>query len=140
MLPARVNPHDKTEGVLMDSEHAIVHDPVFAAEDDGRLRSRQVRLGQRLAAAVGLRPPLSGAYVMDHVEAHAAAIMRQPGAPRVATLVVNQTPCDDPTRPLVCDRVLPKILPAGARLTVYVTDGNQTWEHRTYTGTAKGIA
>jgi hypothetical protein len=78
--------------------------------------------------------------VMDHVEAQAAAIPRRPGAPAEAMVVLNQAPCDDGVKPLVCERVLPKILPDGARLAVFVTDGQQTRPHRVYVGTGEGIA
>jgi hypothetical protein len=77
---------------------------------------------------------------MDHVEAQAAAILRRPDSPKEATLVLNQQPCDDPRRPLMCEKILPKILPAGSRLTVFLTDGQRTWPHKVYVGTGEGIA
>ncbi|MEO3926066.1 DddA-like double-stranded DNA deaminase toxin [Micromonosporaceae bacterium B7E4] len=139
MLSIRSEPHDKTEGVLL-SGGEVVHDGEFAAEADGRLRSRQIRAGNRPAAGVGLKPPVGQATVMDHVEAHAAAVMRRPSSPKEASLVINQAPCDDPVKPLVCEKVLPKILPPGARLTVFLTDGRRIWQHKVYTGTGEGIA
>ncbi|BCJ65719.1 DddA-like double-stranded DNA deaminase toxin [Polymorphospora rubra] len=138
LLSRRTGPHDKTEAVLL-AGYTVVHDPVFAAEPDGRLRSRQIRDGNLPAAGVGLRPPLAQAVVMDHAEAQAGAVLRRPGAPTDATLVINNAPCDDPNLPLVCEKILAEILPAGSRLTVYLTDSDRTWLHRVYTGTGEGI-
>jgi hypothetical protein len=139
-LPLRTDAHDKTEAFLLDSDNRVLHDAEFAADADGRLRSRQIRAGRRPAAGVGLKPPVAQATVMDHVEAHAAAIMRRPGGPTEATLILNQAPCDDPVKPLVCERVLPKILPEGARLTVFVSEDEQVRLHKVYVGTGEGIA
>ncbi|WP_328418548.1 hypothetical protein OG470_32850 [Micromonospora sp. NBC_00389] len=50
---------------------------------------------------------------MEHAEAQAAAGLRRPGSPSEATLVLNHTPCDDPVRPLVCEKILATILPKG---------------------------
>jgi hypothetical protein len=138
LLAHRDGPHDKTEAVLL-TDGRVVHDPDFAAEPDGRLRSRQIRVGRLPAAGVGLRPPLAQAIVMDHAEAQAAAVLRRPGAPQEAMLVLNNAPCDDPVRPLVCEKVLAKIIPTGTRLTVFLTDGDRTWLHKLYVGTAEGI-
>jgi hypothetical protein len=138
-LPRRVNPYDKTEGFLLIGADAYL-DPQFAAEPDGRLRSRQIRAGQYPAAGVGLKPPYGQATAMDHVEAQAAAIMRRPSGQREATLVLNQRPCNDAVKPLMCEKILSKILPAGSRLTVYLTDGDRTWQHGVYVGTGEGAA
>jgi len=53
--------------------------------------------------------------IKDHVEAHAAAIMRQRGATN-ATLYINNTPCGGK---LGCNNMLPHMLPENARLDVY---------------------
>lgn len=74
MLPIRSDPHDKTEGILL-SGGEVVHDGEFAAEADGRLRSRQIRAGNRPAAGAGLKPPIGQATVMDHVEARGSSLM-----------------------------------------------------------------
>ena len=77
--------------------------------------------------------------VLEHVEGHVAAIMRHPGAPRHAVLVISESPCE--RRPFGCDRVLPALLPQGATLTVYVGDEDgsaRLW--KTYTGTGRGVA
>jgi hypothetical protein len=68
--------------------------------------------------------------VRTHVEAHAAAIMRQRGL-KEATLYINNTPC--PGR-LGCDNMLPHMLPEGTTLHVRVKVGNGQWDSRTYYG------
>jgi hypothetical protein len=118
----------------------VVRDAQFAAEPDGRLRSRQIWVGRRLAAGLDLIRPTSLATIMDHVEPQAAAIMRRPGAPKHAALVLNQQPCDAPRRPLMCEKLLPHILPAGSTLAVYLSDGTSTRFYKTYTGTGRDIA
>lgn len=55
-----------------------------------------------------------------HVEAQAAAYMRMTDR-RDGSLYVNQKPCT--RRPHGCDRMLPHMLPTGARLTVFGPDG-----------------
>ncbi|MFF0150175.1 DddA-like double-stranded DNA deaminase toxin [Micromonospora sp. NPDC005203] len=137
-LARRTSAHDKTEAVLL-ADSAVIHDPDFSAEPDGRLRSRQLRVGRLPAAGVGLKPPLAQATVMDHAEAQAAAVLRRRGSPEEAVLVLNHTPCDDPIRPLVCEKILATILPEGTRLTVFLTDGDRTWLHKLYIGTGEGI-
>lgn len=49
-----------------------------------------------------------------HVEAHAAAVMRQQGL-QEATLYINRVPCPGKTG---CEAMLPRMLPEGARLRV----------------------
>ncbi|NJO84018.1 MAG: hypothetical protein HC828_15350 [Blastochloris sp.] len=68
--------------------------------------------------------------VRTHVEAHAAAIMRQRGL-KEATLYINNTPC---LGRLGCDNMLPHMLPEGATLHVRVKASNGQWESRTYYG------
>jgi hypothetical protein len=64
--------------------------------------------------------------MQDHVEGHAAALMREHGI-RAASLYLNKDPC--PGR-LGCDRMLPYMLPPGSQLAVYSPDGTP----RLYTG------
>ncbi|MGC5311445.1 DddA-like double-stranded DNA deaminase toxin [Micromonospora zamorensis] len=116
-----------------------MRDPDFSVEPEGRLRSRQIRVGRLPAAGVGLKPPLAQAIVMHHAEAQAAAMLRRPGSPAEATLVLNHTPCNDPIRPLVCEKILATILPHGTRLTVFLTDGDRTWLRKLYLGTGDGV-
>ena len=60
--------------------------------------------------------------IKSHVEAHAAVLMRREGL-TWATLFINRVPCptDDPRSP-GCFDMLPRILPAGARLRVIKPD------------------
>ena len=108
-LPRRTGLRDKTEGFLL-ADDVVVHDRDVSAEPDGRLRSRHLRTGNLPLAGAGLLLPTARAFSMDHVEAHAAAVLRRPGAPRSAVLVVNQAPCDSQTRPLVCEKILGDML------------------------------
>lgn len=71
--------------------------------------------GGRLPREQGFVP-----FNYHHVEAQAAAYMRMTGR-RDASLYVNQKPCA--RRPHGCDRMLPQMLPTGARLTVFGPDG-----------------
>jgi hypothetical protein len=139
MLPGRSADDAPTEGFLVVGTE-VVHDDVFSAEPDGRIRSRRIRAGSRPAAGTGLRRKAAGAVVMDHVEAQAAAVLRRPGAAREANLVINNPPCDKAGRPLVCEKLLPHILPAGSRLNVYLSDGTSTRFYKTYEGTGEEIA
>ena len=71
--------------------------------------------------------------VRTHVEAQAAALMRDGGIQN-ATLYVNNTPCPGI---MGCDQMLPHMLPEDAELTVYFKDqlhGINDWVVRSYTG------
>jgi RHS repeat-associated protein len=57
--------------------------------------------------------------IKSHVEAHAAATMRQQGA-KQGTLYINKTPCPGPTG---CGQMLPRMLPGGAKLRVVAPNG-----------------
>ena len=57
--------------------------------------------------------------IKAHVEAHAAAIMRN-GGPQEGTLFINRVPCPGPTG---CASMLPRMLPQGAQLRVLGPDG-----------------
>jgi RHS repeat-associated protein len=57
--------------------------------------------------------------IKSHVEAHAAAIMRQQGLTE-ATLYINRVPCPGKTG---CDAMLPRMLPERARLRIVGPDG-----------------
>jgi len=79
----------------------------------------------------------------QHAESKVAARMRREDL-REAELVIDNTVCGSNPHDLDyawgCDRILPAILPAGSRLTVWVTrDGGQTWWKRTYIGTGERI-
>jgi hypothetical protein len=119
-LPVRLRDDAPTHGVLTTTDGAM---------------EWEVRSGQRGPAtgAPGLRPPFDK-YVsaLDHAESHAAAIIRKRRLTE-ATLYLNNPPCDTP---LGCDRVLPYILRAGAKLTVYGPGGYR----KVYHGNGKGLA
>lgn len=60
----------------------------------------------------------------EHAEGHAAAIMRRPGAPKEATLYLNNKPCGfDGERRRGCHQTLEYQLPVGSKLTVYWPGG-----------------
>ncbi|WP_442932384.1 DddA-like double-stranded DNA deaminase toxin [Micromonospora sp. NBC_01699] len=69
-----------------------------------------------------------------------AALLRKPGAPREAILVVNKPSCVSRGEYIGCDEAPPGMLPPGSRLTVYVSDGTTTKPLKVYTGTGEGIA
>ncbi len=73
-----------------------------------------------------------------HVEGHAAGIMRERPEYRDMHLVVTQLPCEGE---LGCDAMLPALLPAGSRLTVWVreAEGAEPKKWRTYPGTGEGV-
>jgi RHS repeat-associated protein len=70
--------------------------------------------------------------IRDHVEAHAAARMRQTGA-NTAELWINNPngPCQGP---MGCDSNLPHMLSENASLTVHWPDGMGGWNSKTYVG------
>ncbi len=81
----------------------------------------------------------------QHVESKVAAIIRREGT-NEAELVINNIPCGNTrevsaaANPYSCERILPAILPAGTRLTVWVTpDSGRTWLRGTYHGTGERI-
>lgn len=56
-----------------------------------------------------------------------------------AVVLTNNPPCE--YQPYGCERILPQLLPAGSRLTVYVSDDDGQVRHwRTYSGNGKAIA
>lgn len=79
------------------------------------MRRFKERHGGRLPDELGYVP-----FNYHHVEAQTAAYMRMTGR-QTATLYVNKRPCR--TEPDGCALVLPKLLPPGARLTVFGPDG-----------------
>ncbi|GAB2941031.1 hypothetical protein GCM10027280_31850 [Micromonospora polyrhachis] len=102
--------------------------------------------GRDRSIAADLRyDPLRGPPVTfyQHVESKVAAQMRHDDI-ATADLVVDNTVCGsnqhDQDHEWSCEKILPAILPAGARLTVWVTrDGGQSWWQATYTGTGERI-
>jgi len=89
--------------------------------------------------------PLRGPPVTfyQHVESKVAARMRREGIAE-GDLALDNTVCGsnerDRDQVWSCERILPSILPAGARLTVWVTrDGGRTWWVAEYLGTGERI-
>ncbi|WP_231933490.1 DddA-like double-stranded DNA deaminase toxin [Micromonospora coxensis] len=90
-------------------------------------------------AAADLKPAYKLiATTTDHLEAKLAARMRRDRATH-ATVVTNNPPCD--YTPYGCEKILSRLLPAGAQLAVYVRDADGQVRHwRTCTGNGKAIA
>jgi Double-stranded DNA deaminase toxin A len=128
-------PADRTQGFLWDANGKQLTNPSLTVGEDQRLRSGRVP-----AARAGLRSEWFPAREFhDHAEAHAAAILRHPGAPQEANLVLNNTPCRSRGIYKGCNDMLPGMLPANKRLHVYLTDGEHTWWYATYDGTGEGV-
>lgn len=134
-LPYRRNGKGPTHGSLADPGGAPLAGPSPPA--GGLLRS-----GAMPGARDGLRTdwhPLAQ-VTTEHVEAHAAALLRRPGAPRHAVLIINNPTCTSRGQYVGCDELLPGMLPNSTRLTVYLSDGRTATLAATYTGTGEGIA
>jgi Double-stranded DNA deaminase toxin A len=124
-LPVRQRDEDPTDGVLTTVAGKKISAIASGWTGPGRGGPRLRRPWKNMMTAT------------DHVEGHAAAIMRDDseGPPiREAVLYVNNPPC--PNIPWGCDRVLSDLLPVGSRLTVYGPDGFV----KVYEGNGKGLA
>jgi hypothetical protein len=119
-LPVRQKDTDPTDGILTTPDGAEIS-PVASGKTGPGQGGPGLRGRWRYEVAA-----------VDHTEGHAAAIMRTRGI-MDATLYVNNPPCDYPRG---CDRLLPDLLRAGARLTVYASglDGPKV-----YIGTGRGV-
>ncbi len=104
---------------------------------DGKLRSGKVP-----SARDGLRADWypHAQVIREDVGGHAAAMLRQPGSPQEAALVINKPTCVSNGNFVGCDEVLAGMLPPGKRLAIYVPDGQRTWLHKVYAGTGEGTA
>ena len=125
----------KTVGILTTPEGEAIDEPIWSGVQGPARGAPGLKTTDRRM------PWHQMVTALHHVEGHAAAIMRRPGGPTHAVLVLSEQPCDD--IPWGCDRILPAILPAGSRLDVYVldTDGSvRQWKESGYTGTGEGIA
>ena len=102
-LPTRTRTRDKTHGLLvLDDEPPI---PVVSGQNGP-------------AATIPRGSRGFDAITQTHVEGHVAALMVNHGWTR-ATLYINNVPCPS------CDRLLPRMLPPGARLNVIGPNGFQ---------------
>jgi len=111
-LPDRPNDSGPTSGILTKSDgRGLIH-VVSGTKGPGADATDLKGLNAQLDVA------------REHAEGHAAAIMRRAGAPREATLYLNNKPCglDDGKR-LGCHNTLEYQLPPGAKLTVYWPGG-----------------
>lgn len=125
-------PHSKTVGLLLDGEGNPLSNEIWSGEDGpGRGAPRLRRDGPKPWA--GMTP------AKEHVEGHAAAILRQDDAPSGAVLVLTKKPC--PGR-YGCRQLLPDLLPRGTTLRVYVVAEDGTVElfgKRPYRGNGLGV-
>jgi hypothetical protein len=98
-----------------------------------------MKSGRDPAAAADLKPAYKLiATTTDHLEAKLAARMRREQVTQ-AVVLINNPPCD--YEPYGCEKILSRLLPIGAQLTVYVRDDDgQVRLWRTYTGNGKAIA
>jgi hypothetical protein len=99
----------------------------------GVFNGERISSNEDQATVADLQPLPGGGWpraIISHVESHAAARMRRQGL-REGTVVLNNLTCGnrgfDEDWPMTCERYLPSLLPAGARLTVWATtDGGAT--------------
>lgn len=136
-MPSRPGDRGPTHGLLFSSNGQRLADPDLT-DGNGLLRS-----GRMEAARAGLRADWHARdqVTREHVEAHAAAVLRKPGAPSDAVLVINKPTCRTRGRYVGCDELLPGMLPPGTRVAVYVRDerGNIRLM-KIYEGTGQGSA
>jgi hypothetical protein len=103
-LPERPNNEGPTRGILTRTDGRgqihLVSGAMGPGQDSPGLTGRIAKLG----------------VAQDHVEGHAAALMRRVGAPREATLYLNNRPCPGKSG---CFATLASQLPKGSILTVY---------------------
>ncbi|MEH0974040.1 DddA-like double-stranded DNA deaminase toxin [Micromonospora sp. CPCC 205546] len=98
-----------------------------------------MRSGRDPAAAADLKQAYKLiATTTDHLEAKLAARMRRDQVMH-AEVLTNNPPCD--YEPYGCEKILSRLLPAGAQLNVYLRDDDdQVRLWRTYIGNGKAIA
>ncbi|WP_425553404.1 DddA-like double-stranded DNA deaminase toxin [Kribbella hippodromi] len=119
-LPERVGGQGPTRGILTSTDGRGMTHLVSGTRGPG-------------AGAPGLTGWRVGlAVAREHVEGHAAALLRRTGAPTEATLYLNNKPCPGEAG---CDQTLEDQLPKGTKLTVY-------WpgDRKVYRGNGKGMA
>ncbi|MGI5215101.1 DddA-like double-stranded DNA deaminase toxin [Plantactinospora sp. CA-290183] len=121
----------KTVGMLVSPDGRTRSKPIWSGEDGpgqgapGLRRDSPLRWHQMASAT-------------QHVEGHAAAVLRRPDAPKQAVLVVSAPPCGGPKG---CHRRLAEMLSEGTTLRVYVAgdNGTTTW-WADYHGNGRGVA
>jgi hypothetical protein len=116
----------------------------YLVDRDGR----PLHDGRLLSGADGPgrgRPGLNRTHAMyrwgvvaEHVEGHAAALLRRSGAPAEAVLVVSRRPCRERQG---CHWALPYIIHSGQKLHVYLAEpGRRPQYVHTYAGNGKAVA
>lgn len=122
----------KTVGQLVDRSGQPLSGVLWSGEDGPGRGAPGIRRD-------GPKPWADMTTVLQHVEGHAAAVLRRPDAPTEAVLVVSRPPCDGR---FGCDRILPDTLPRRTRLWVYVRgeDGEPyLFNGRPYAGNGLGV-
>jgi hypothetical protein len=125
-LPPRQGNVGKTTGLVLDmTGRRAPGAPIVSGRDPSLIEDLVLSARERLV------DPLK-----SHVEAYVARALRQGDLPREVVLVLNNTPCFGPNG---CHQWLPRILPAGTRVHVYVVDGRPLRLHQTYDGHGRRI-
>jgi hypothetical protein len=127
-LPIRTDDQGPTRGFAFDSDGLDLYGDLVS--------------GHNLASTAGLRL-IAGMRgwpwtLTDHVESAVATRMREPGAAREVTLVLNNAPCDRGR--YGCEYIVAHLIPSGSRLSVYLKDPSAPGGvryHRTYHGTGR---
>jgi hypothetical protein len=123
----------QTFGIATDAAGRLLHDGEAASGSRAIMPDTSVGLSAHLEPRY-----LCATSVREHVEGQVAALMRMPGAPCDVVLYINNPPCE--RGDAACDRILPAILPAGSRLTVYVVAAaGALVERRVYHGTGEWV-
>ncbi|WP_285636253.1 DddA-like double-stranded DNA deaminase toxin [Lentzea sp. NBRC 102530] len=117
VLPEREEPGGKTTGFWLDQD-GRVRGPVVSGR--GPLRDQAVEGLRRL----GLVSGKGTLTVADHVEVQ-IAVQTELSGEADTMLAVNNRPCD--VGPFSCDRVVPRVLRPGQRLTVYWPGGVKSY-------------
>jgi hypothetical protein len=125
-LPERPERRGPTRGWLLDADLRLVdNEPIRSGSDNELLTDLDLDGQERRSRSL-----------LGHVEAFVAARMRRGEAPREAMLVINNDVC---LGPLSCDRLLPGILPPGARLAIYESTAEGIRLFKVYEGTGERI-
>jgi hypothetical protein len=117
-LPKRTETSTKTHGVWLDSR-GQERDSIVSGWDAAQAKATEVLRG------LGIGPPRGELWVASHVEVKLAVQLRDTDE-KTVTLAVNNKPCDDGR--WSCDRLLPRILQVGQRVTVHWPGGMKTYE------------
>lgn len=126
------DPGTKTVGRLVDRSGNLLSGVLWSGKEGPGRDAPGIRTD-------GPKPWARMKTVRQHVEGHAAAVLRRPGAPDEAVLVLTREPCDGQYG---CDRIMPETLRPDTRLWVYVVGENGApylWRGRPYIGNGLGV-